>query len=114
MPAGIVEFSEVQSTTAELTPDAALAVLQLPKNRDRYRSCYGKALAGDSHASGYLKLKVAVSGTGEVDRVDVIGGSFSPSPIVQCSVAMTKQIRFQPPPPPSTLRYRVDFKTPPR
>ena len=65
----------------------------LKKQKDLYRSCYGKALAVAPGTIGTVRVKVVVRADGTVDRVDVIGGSLRPSPLIQCSVAKTKTLR---------------------
>jgi hypothetical protein len=109
-PAGTVTFDKID-TGGDLPPDAVQKFLT--KNRDGYRSCYGKALGVRHSTAGRLNLKVVVLPTGAVEEAEVIGGTLPPSPLIQCSVAKTKKLRFVPPPSTRvTMKYEVSFSTP--
>lgn len=90
-PAGIVDFLNIHASggTNDATVKAAL-----DKAKTRYRGCYGKALASDSSTQGTLKLRATIAADGLVDKVEVIGGNLGLSPLVQCSVATTKSLKF--------------------
>lgn len=90
-PAGIVEFVALNASGG--TTDAALKAA-LDKAKNRYRGCYGKALASDSSTQGTLKLRATIAADGVVEKVDVIGGNLGLSPLVQCSVATTKSLKI--------------------
>ncbi len=91
VPAGTVTFV-VHSAAGGTGADAVSAALE--KNKQRVRGCYGKALANDPSTSGVLKLRATISPEGVVEKVDVIGGTLSPSPLVQCTVATVKATKI--------------------
>jgi hypothetical protein len=100
-PAGNVEFLAVSGGMG-LSGDDLLALLE--KNKQRYRGCYGKALASDPAAAGTIKLRASVAADGKVESVSVIGGNVSPGPLVQCTVATTKSLKTT-----ATMSAKVGF-----
>jgi hypothetical protein len=98
-PAGNVEFLAI---SADGGTDAAALQAALAKAKQRFRGCYGRALASDGSAAGTLKLRLLINADGSIGPVNVAGGNVSPGPLVQCSVATTKSLKITPAAAPST------------
>jgi hypothetical protein len=82
----------MQGASGGTTPESVKAALE--KSKQRFRGCYGKALASDSSTQGVLKLRATIATDGVVEKVEVIGGNLGLSPLVQCSVAAAKAMKI--------------------
>lgn len=76
---------------------------------DDLLSCYTKRLAQKPKAHAFLTIDIVVGPTGEVQRVEALGGALLGETAMNCVLDRIKRERFEPPHNGGTMHFQVPF-----
>ena len=76
---------------------------------DDLLSCYTARLRGSPKAHGFITVDIVIGPTGEVQKVETLGGALLGDAAMACIVNRIKRGRFDPPHGGGTMRLQAPF-----